>query len=100
MMPTVPIHSLNLKGQIHVDISLHLKQNYQEPALGEFFSLRIANLSNTSPENMLLKHRALICLKIDLIDVAGKETCYLMLTLSMPMCMHYLHCQSQRRNNI
>ena len=37
MMPTVPIHSLNLKGQIHVDISLHLKQNYQEPALGESF---------------------------------------------------------------
>ena len=35
MMPTVPIHSLNLKSQIHVDMSLQLKQNYQEPALGE-----------------------------------------------------------------
>ena len=72
MMPTVPIHSLNLKGQIHVDISLHLKQNYQEPALGEFFSLRIVNLLNIPPENMLQKHRALIPLKIDLIEIAGK----------------------------
>ena len=26
---------LNLKNQIHVDISLQLKQNYQEPALDE-----------------------------------------------------------------
>ena len=37
MMPTVPIHPLNLKSQIHTDISLKLKQNYQEPALGKIF---------------------------------------------------------------
>ena len=37
MMPTVPIHSLNLNSQIHVDISLKLEQNYQKPALREFF---------------------------------------------------------------
>ena len=92
MMPTVPIHSMNVKGQINVDISLHLKQNYQEPALGEFFSLRIVNLLSSPPENMLLKHRALISLKIDLIDVSGKETCYLTLTLCIPMCKHYTHC--------
>ena len=39
MMPTVLIHSLNLKSQIHVEISLHLKQNDQEPALGQIFSV-------------------------------------------------------------
>ena len=37
MMSPVQIHYLNLKSQIHVDISLQLKQNYQEPALGNFF---------------------------------------------------------------
>ena len=37
MMLTVPIHSLNLKSQIHVDISLQLKQKYQKPALYETF---------------------------------------------------------------
>ena len=37
MVPTVPIHSLNLKSQIHMDISLQLKQNYQEPVLDQFF---------------------------------------------------------------
>ena len=37
MMPTVQIHSLNLKSQIHVDVSLQFKQNFQEPALGQIF---------------------------------------------------------------
>ena len=37
MVPTVPIHSLNLKSQIHMDISLQLKQNYQEPVLDQIF---------------------------------------------------------------
>ena len=50
MLPTVPIHSLNLKSQTHMDISLQLKQNHQEPALDKFlFSLRIANLWNSLP---------------------------------------------------
>ena len=50
-----------------------------------FFSLRISNLWKS------LKHQAPIHLKIDLKDIAGKET-YLMLTLTIPMRMHYLHC--------
>ena len=33
----VPIHSLNLKSQIHVEICLQLKHNYQELALNETF---------------------------------------------------------------
>ena len=54
MLPTVTIHSLNLKSQTHMDISLQLKQNYQEPALDKiFFSLRIANLWNSLPENVV-----------------------------------------------
>ena len=53
-MPTEPIYSLNLKSQIDVDISLQLKQNDQKPALGEFFfSLQIANLWNSLPENVV-----------------------------------------------
>ena len=39
MMPTVLIQSFNLKSQIDVDISLQLKQNDQEPALGQIFSV-------------------------------------------------------------
>ena len=54
MMATVQIHSLNLKSQIHMDISLQLKQNYQEPALDKKkFSLQIANLWNSLPENVV-----------------------------------------------
>ena len=54
MMATVRIHSLNLKSQIHMDISLQLKQNYQEPALDKKnFSLQIANLWNSLPENVV-----------------------------------------------
>ena len=37
MMPTVSIYSLNLNSQIHMDISLQLKQNYQESALDKNF---------------------------------------------------------------
>ena len=38
-----------------------------------------------------MKHQALIQLKIDLIDAVEKETYYLILTLTVPMCMHCLH---------
>ena len=42
VMPNVPIHSLNLKSQIHRGKSLQF-----------FFSLRIANLLNSLPENVV-----------------------------------------------
>ena len=42
-------------------------------------------------QRMLLKHQPLIRLKIDLIDIVGKETYYLILTLTIPICMHYMH---------
>ena len=39
ILPTVPTHSLNVKSQIHMDMSLQLKQNYQEPGSGKFFKI-------------------------------------------------------------
>ena len=55
-----------------------------------FFSLQLANLWSSLPENVL-KHQTVIHLKTDLIDIVGKETYYLMLALTIPICIHYLH---------
>ena len=61
-----------------------------------FFSLLLVNLWNREQmeqiyQRMQLKHQTLICLKTDLIDIVEKEIYYLMLTLTIPMCMHYLY---------
>ena len=61
-----------------------------------FFSLLLVNLWNREQmeqiyQRMQLKHQTLICLKTDLIDIVAKEIYYLMLTLTIPMCMHYLY---------
>ena len=67
-----------------MDISLQIKQNYKKEA----FLVYEQQIYGTVYQRMLLKHQPLIRLKVDLIDIAGKETYYLMLTLTIPMCMH------------
>ena len=49
MMPTVPIHSLNLKSQIHLDISFKAKL-LRTSIRQNFFCLQIANLWNSLPD--------------------------------------------------
>ena len=49
MMPTVPIHSLNLKSQIHLDISFKAKL-LRTSIRQIFFCLQIANLWNNLPD--------------------------------------------------
>ena len=66
-----------------------LHNMYDANCANSLFELK---LYGTVYQRMLLKHQPLIRLKVDMIDTVGKETYYLMLTLTIAMCMHYLHC--------